>query len=198
MNDIDIETRLREQLPRLADLAVGASEPTVPLAPVELLEPARRRRWKVVAAAGIAAGLIVGGVVIVDALRSPVGRRAPIGISSEPSPPVSTLTITVRNFFFDQTEYHVPPGRYEIHFVSAEGSHALHFADRFLGADDLKAASNAPLHGPQSLEKFSSATVDLAAGHAYRVYDPLPGHEQAGESATIVVDQPAPTSTTAP
>jgi plastocyanin len=197
MNDIDLDTRLREQLPRLADFAVGASEPTTPLADVQLLEPARRPRWKVAAAVGIAAAaLVVGGVVIVDALRSPAMHRAPVGISSEP-PPVNTLTIEASNFHFDQLEYHAPPGLNEIRFTSSEGSHTLTFADpRF--ADVVLEAASGTSGGGSVPYTGSNARVTLEAGRTYVVYCQLPGHRQAGMESRIVVDGPTTSTTTAP
>lgn len=197
MSDIDLETRLREQLPRLADFAVPTDAPAAPLPRVQVPGAPRPARRRVLAAVGIAAALVVGAVVVV-APWSGDGRSAPIGVSTDPQPIVGTLTVTAYNFHFDQPEYHVPPGRTEIHFVSAEGSHTLRFVDRSVGADDLMAASNAPPHGPQSLEKFATATVDLEAGRTYVIYCELPGHRTAGMESRIVVDGTATSTTTAP
>ena len=131
--------------------------------------------------------------MVVDAVRSPSGYRAPVRIASEPV--VNTLVITAHNFRYDQDEYHVPPGLNEIHLVSIEGAHTLVFADRTFASVSLRAAVPGGRPMPPEL---GTTRVDLVAGRSYLVYDALPGHADSGEVATIVVDGPTTTTSTAP
>jgi hypothetical protein len=195
MNDLDIEQRLREQLPRLADLAVVPDDPDFAVTTVRTVDVRRPRRRRVVTLVAVACVVLaVGGIVAADATSDTGHRREPSGVAGEPAgPAVHTLTIVASNFHFDATHYEVPAGITELRLVSDDGVHTL-----VLDQPQFDYVHLAAPGGPTSVK------VDFVEGHTYGIFDPLPGHQQAGEIATISVGPPdsalrtdATTSTTA-
>ena len=187
MNDLDIETRLREQLPRLADQVVVPEGPSPQLATPETIELRPSRRHKAVAAIAVAA-VILAAMVVVAVTSGSNDEASHVGV--EPNAPiVNTLTVVAYNFHFDHAEYRVPPGMNLIRFVSAEGSHTLAFADPRFAYVDLVGASGAPPTGTGSIDpEHTQARVLLEAGHTYTIFCALPGHRAAGMEARIIVD----------
>jgi len=180
MNDLDVETRLREQLPRLAEHATVVDDPNPSLAAVRTDPVHTRRRGTRVAAVVAAAALVVAGLVVADAVRSSDDPR-PAPAAGEPTgPAIHSLTIVVSNFRFEAMHYDVPAGITELRLVSAEGTHQLRFDQPQFDYVRLWA----PGGGPDRVK------VDLVEGHTYGIFDPLPGHQQAGEVATISVGPP--------
>lgn len=204
MNDTAIETRLRDQLPRLADHAILPEEPAFDLATARVApdRPRRspRRRAVLGVAAAIAAVTLVGIVVIDVTSDSSTGDGR---VAVQPSlSVVHTITVEAKNFHFDQTVYHAPPGLNEIRLESKEGTHTLAFADPTLTYVHLRAngivlpvVEEAPTQ-PRPEERLS-AKVLLEPGRTYLIYCELPGHRAAGMEARIVVDR-SPSATTTP
>jgi hypothetical protein len=180
VNDLELETRLREQLPRLAEYATVAEEPSPSLASVRATPVRAPRRGKRIAAAvAVVAAVIVVGVVVVDALRTPDHLRPVAPIGEPTGPAVHSLTIAAINFHFEAMHYDVPAGITELHLVSDEGVHTLIFDQPQFAYVHLAAPG-----GPTSVK------VDFVEGHTYGIFDPLPGHQRAGEVATISVGPP--------
>ena len=196
MTETPFETTLTRQLRDLAEYAViePSAELGVRTGTVETISSRSRSRRVLVV--GVAAALIAvaTGVALLGGGDGPATHV----VVPATEPAVNTLTVTAHNFEFDAKEYHVPPGVNEIRFVSTEGSHRLAFQDRDLAAVHVTASSRSTTSdGSQSVpDRIGVAHVEMKPGHRYTIYCALPGHRAAGMEATIVVDAPAPTTTT--
>jgi hypothetical protein len=105
-----------------------------------------------------------------DRIDGHCGYHQPTG------PVVATLPITaLPTLAFDSQRYTVRSGIVEITLATGGGMHQLAFDDsRYRGF--VLTAPNGPIRGK----------IQLKPG-TYTIYDPIPGHRQAGEQATIKV-----------
>lgn len=170
----ELETRL---VSALRAKSVQVPEPTFTFDPdvVPLtLEPPRPQRSRVLLVAGVAA--VVVAVVIGLAVALGGGGDAKPATPPPPEPVSQLLIAGLPTLTLQMDDFTTEPGRNEIEFESAGGTHELVFEDPAL-ADVALPSSDRP----------SRAIVDLAPGRDYTVFCTIPGHRQAGMEAVIHV-----------
>jgi hypothetical protein len=129
----------------------------------------------------IAAVVALVVVVAIGVALVLVDRGESTEPAGEPSRPVSQLrVIALPTLSYQAKEFTTEPGLNEIEFISLGGSQTLTFADPALGDFGLR-----------STGRPDRGVVELRPGRDYVIHDFVPGHQQAGETATIhVIDGP--------
>jgi hypothetical protein len=129
----------------------------------------------------IAAVVALVVVVAIGVALVLVDRGESTEPAGEPSRPVSQLrVIALPTLSYQAKECTTEPGLNEIEFISLGGTHTVTFADPALGDFGLR-----------STGRPDRGVVELRPGRDYVIHDFVPGHQQAGETATIhVIDGP--------
>ena len=182
MTDTELEDRVVATLrAKSAQVQVAPREFDPDLVALTPLAARGRRRVPVLVAAVVALVVAIAiGVALVL-----VDQRESTEPAGEPSRPVSQMmVISLDSLSYSAAEYTTEPGLNEIEFVSS-GTHTLTFADPSLHGFQLSSSEGRAVRG----------TVELQPGRDYVIQCVIPGHQRAGETATIHVTSgpPGPT-----